>query len=231
MKIKESLLRSLAALVLAAAMLGASVCAYADESGSRYEDVQPDDWFYDAVEHCAKYDSPLCLIEDPVHSRIDTHHYGKSPFFYPERTFVFDPAVRDICMLHHVLSKMSDGYITPSHADKSDYIFYTGTYATAFGLYDTFVGEPTDYKTPITRAAFISLLYSAVPEELFPEELPETTIPDVDADTDLGRMIAAFYAAGVLCGTDEDGTFDGDRAITRAEEAVIFSRVLQKLGF
>lgn len=58
MKIKESLFRSLAALVLAAAMLGASVCAYADEGGSRYEDVQPDDWFYDAVEHCAKYNSP-----------------------------------------------------------------------------------------------------------------------------------------------------------------------------
>ena len=64
-----------------------------------------------------------------------------------------------------------------------------------------------------------------------PREPPETTIPDVDTDTDLGRMIAAFYAVGVLCGTDEDGTFDGDRAITRAEEAVIFSRVLQKLGF
>lgn len=230
MKTKESLFRSLAALVLAAAMLGASVCAYADEGGSRYEDVQPDDWFYDAVEHCAKYDSPLCLIEDPVHSRIDTHHYGKSSLFYPDRTFTFDPAVRDICMLHHVLSKMSDGYITPSNADKSDYIFYTGCYAPAFGLYDTFEGS-RDYKTPITRAAFISLLYSAVPEELFPEELPETTIPDVDTDTDLGRMIAAFYAVGVLCGTDEDGTFDGDRAITRAEEAVIFSRVLQKLGF
>ena len=163
MKIKESLFRSLAALVLAAAMLGASVCAYADEGGSRYEDVQPDDWFYDAVEHCAKYDSPLCLIEDPVHSRIDTDNYGKSSLFYPERTFTFDPAVRDICMLHHVLSKMSDGYITPSNADKSDYIFYKGTYATAFGLYDTFVGEPTDSKTPIPRAAFISLLYSAVP--------------------------------------------------------------------
>lgn len=77
----------------------------------------------------------------------------------------------------------------------------------------------------------ISLLYSAVPAELFPEELPETAIPDVDTDTDLGQMIAAFYAAGILCGTDESGTFDGERAISRAEEAVIFSRVLQKLGF
>lgn len=64
---------------------------------------------------------------------------------------------------------------------------------------------------------------------LKPSELKEqntvNSLPDVNASTPYGKEIVILYKAGVLSGNDAAGTFKPDSTITRAETAVIISRL------
>ncbi|NLY50909.1 MAG: S-layer homology domain-containing protein, partial [Firmicutes bacterium] len=68
---------------------------------------------------------------------------------------------------------------------------------------------------------------------IFAHALPESELtaisnripPDVAATDKYADEILILYAAGVLCGNDEAGTFAGECAITRAEAAAIITRI------
>jgi len=52
------------------------------------------------------------------------------------------------------------------------------------------------------------------------------SLPDVDSATPYYSEIISLYEAGVLTGSDEQGTFYPDNSITRVEAAAIITRVI-----
>ena len=77
----------------------------------------------------------------------------------------------------------------------------------------------------LTRAEFAALLASSLPEEALPVLNEVDAIPDVAHDHPQAQAIYLLYRAGVLQGTDAQGTFSPDGTLTRAQAAVIVTRM------
>lgn len=93
-------------------------------------------------------------------------------------------------------------------------------YAREHGLLDS-QPEETAFEDPATRLDLAEWLCSALPEtELVPIKKGAETLPDT-ADP----AVLALYQAGILTGVDQEGTFAGQRGLTRAELAVVLARV------
>ncbi len=89
------------------------------------------------------------------------------------------------------------------------------------GVLSDFDGEFCP-NAPITRAEFVGMLLAA---KGFSETVPTGTFTDVKEDTPFSSAIYSASSAGVVSGY-ADGTFKPDKALSRAEIAVILSRLL-----
>ena len=81
------------------------------------------------------------------------------------------------------------------------------------------VPDPTENAT---RQEFFNLLSAVTAPEQLPAINAITSLPDAGDAT-----VLAFYNAGILTGTDQWGTFAGDRSLTRAECAAMVSRLVR----
>lgn len=82
----------------------------------------------------------------------------------------------------------------------------------------------TDYERNATREEMAYIFAHALLESEL-AAISTTIPPDVAESDEYGAEIRILYAAGVLCGNDEAGTFTGKRGIIRAEAAAIISRM------
>ena len=81
-----------------------------------------------------------------------------------------------------------------------------------------------DMDKSITRSELCRLFASALPEEYFAPINDIKGIPDVDRHEDNSEVYLALYKAGVLSGSDKDGSFMGDSYIKRSEASAIINR-------
>lgn len=124
-------------------------------------------------------------------------------------------------------------------AAQVDQIYKTGTTAiqpaTEGPWYQTFVdycvntgiiksGTFSDYNAKATRAQMAGIFAHALPDSTF-TVLSLCTPPDVTDTTPYSAEITTLYTAGILSGSDDYGTFHPDNSISRAEAAVILSRL------
>ena len=84
-----------------------------------------------------------------------------------------------------------------------------------------------DYDVPATRAEFVAILSSSLPDEALPDinEVEYDTIPDVSVLAQYARDIYRFYRAGIVVGSDEKGTFYPDSHISRGAACAIATRM------
>ena len=87
----------------------------------------------------------------------------------------------------------------------------------------------TDANAAIERASFAYIFSRALPAEALPavNRVADGAIPDVDTDEDFVDNIYQLYRAGILAGSDSQGTFHPYTAISRAECAAIVSRMAE----
>ena len=90
------------------------------------------------------------------------------------------------------------------------------------------VGFFRNFSVPVTRADFAVMMASALPDEaLTPiNRVVDGAIPDVFERFSYGQAVYLLYRAGVLTGSDEYGRFFPGRTLSRAEAAVIVSRMV-----
>lgn len=85
-----------------------------------------------------------------------------------------------------------------------------------------------DYAAPATRAEFASIFAKALPasELAAVNNIEDGEIPDIPADAEYAEAAYLLYRAGVLTG-NENGAFQPDVQITRAEVALIVTRMVE----
>ena len=88
----------------------------------------------------------------------------------------------------------------------------------------TKAGAFSDFNAKATRAQMAGIFAHALPDSTF-TVLSLCTPPDVTDTTPYGNEIITLYTAGILSGSDDYGTFRPDNSISRAEAAVILSRL------
>ena len=87
-------------------------------------------------------------------------------------------------------------------------------------------GDFDDFGKAVTRAEMAYIFAHALPETEFMEKNTVNSLPDVGDATPYRDEIFLLYRAGVLGGSDAQGTFNPNTGIVRAEAAAIVSRVI-----
>lgn len=86
----------------------------------------------------------------------------------------------------------------------------------------------SNYDKVATRSEFAGIIYYALREGAFNPINEINDIPDVDDEIFYSKAIFALYNAGILTGSDENGTFLPSSNISREEVATIISRVVNE---
>ncbi|MFA7216026.1 MAG: InlB B-repeat-containing protein, partial [Bacillota bacterium] len=140
-------------------------------------------------------------------------------YFRPRDGIRLSEAIKMAAVVHSIYS--GDGQTFDVAAGTNWYDAYV-----SYAIGQDIIG-PGDFEDITAYATRAEMAY------LFARSLPETEIaricslvpPDVAADDKYAEEIYLLYAAGVLTGNDEYGTFIGERGITRAEAAAIITRI------
>ena len=87
-----------------------------------------------------------------------------------------------------------------------------------------------DYNIACTRSEFAKIMAKAIDPIDFEQVnyVEEGAIPDIDKKDECYDAAYMLYRAGVLVGSDSEGTFYPDSNITRAEAATIVTRIIDK---
>lgn len=99
-------------------------------------------------------------------------------------------------------------------------------YCIAYGIIEE--SQFSAYTVPATRAQFAQILGASLPNEALAVQnwIEDGAIPDVPMDANGADAIYRLYRAGVLTGSDSQGSFNPDSTITRAQAAAIITRMV-----
>lgn len=92
--------------------------------------------------------------------------------------------------------------------------------------YDIVTKQYENYDVPITRAEFAQIMRNTYPDGPLQQMnyIPDGVIPDVPMDAEYAAAVYKLYRAGILTGSDANGTFYPDTYITRGAAAATISR-------
>ena len=106
------------------------------------------------------------------------------------------------------------------------------TFELATMLFKAYYNEDVEYMNSdenkgvfITRAEFAYIMAHSLPSDAFEKINLSVNIPDVDESNEYYNDIYKLYAAGILVGGDENGSFYPDNTIERCEAAAFINRL------
>ena len=172
-----------------------------------FQDVKDADWFAANVKECYQ----LGLIDGMT-----------AETFAPEETLTVAQATKLAACIHRIYVEGEADFpqTDPWYVSYCDYL---ETYGVIGGTWwDEY------YNQPITRLDFAQILEKALPEVELEAinmvdagDIPDVHIYDFDA-----AVIYKLYRAGVLVGSDDEGTFHPNSTISRSEAAAIITRMV-----
>ncbi len=83
-----------------------------------------------------------------------------------------------------------------------------------------------DYNSTATRAQFASILAKSLYPSAYNKINDITQIPDVPSDAPYKSDVYMLYNAGILTGSDEEGSFNPNASIRRSEVSAIITRIV-----
>jgi len=174
------------------------------------------------------YVFPFTDVSDSAwyRSDVETAHKnglinGKTDTLYcPDDNMTIAEAIKLAACMYQLYY---DGAVTLTNGSPYWYSSYV-TYATANGIIST---DYEDYDALITRAEFVSIFYYALPSSEYTaiNTVVNGAIPDVAMSDSYATLIYTFYRAGILIGSDSEGTFNPESNILRSEVAAILTRM------
>jgi len=170
------------------------------------------------------YDNQFSDISGWAVSVIETcYEYGLmngkgEGTFVPKGNLTVAEALVMACRVHEIyntgVSTLTNG--SPWYQSYVDYALANGIIAE---------GDFTAYNVNVTRAQMAYIFAGALPESELAVIKTISSLPDVSEDMPYYEDIVSLYAAGVLTGSDAQGTFLPNNSITRQEAAAIIARV------
>lgn len=204
--------KRLAAVVLALALCLGGVHAAGEElfpavnSYPGYADVKETDWFYENAKLCTE----VGLMN------------GTDKGFEPEKVLTVAECATVASRIREKLTGEAVPGVTPLPGETLPwYQQYLGYMRSADAKLTPMLAHPEE---SCSRMQYLMLLNAALPAEqgLLSAINAITSLPDTN-----DGVVLSFYNAGVLTGVDEQGTFDGDKSLTRAECAAMVSRIVR----
>ena len=177
------------------------------ELGSPFDDVNPGDWFCGDVLSAVDMD----LIDGMTATR-----------FEPDGSMTNAQVIKLAACAHQLYH---DGDVTlengsPWYAPYVEYALENGIITT----------EPDDYDAASSRAYYIAVMYNALPEDEYGEinDIPEGAVPDVPESAWYHDKVYAFYRAGIVTGSDGEGSFMPGSDVKRSEVATLAARMFDE---
>ena len=173
-----------------------------------FRDVPASAWYYDAVKSAWKAD----LIDGVT-----------STEFRPDENMTVAQAIKLASALHQMNHRgkvsLKNGY--PNwYSTYVDYAIDNGLIERAYGDYTA-----AQMNRAVTRAEFVHIFHAATNDLREMNTVADNAIPDVKTGNAFAAEIYAFYRAGVLTGSDANGTFHPTDSIKRSEVATILIRM------
>ncbi|WP_294553454.1 S-layer homology domain-containing protein [uncultured Pseudoflavonifractor sp.] len=175
---------------------------YAD---GQFTDVSPGSWYAGSVENAYE----LGLVSGTSQTTFD-----------PNGSITVGSALALACRLHSIYYTGAADFVqgSPWYQVYVDYAVENGIIAD---------GRYSDYNAAATRRQFAAILAQALPESALTaiNEIEAGAIPDVAVGSSDYEAVYALYRAGVLTGSDKQGSFLPEATIDRASVAAIVARM------
>ncbi len=142
--------------------------------------------------------------------------------YVPENNMTVAEAIKLAACMHQLYY---DGSVTLTNGSP-----WYSTYVEYALANDIISGVYTDYNSKITRREFVNIFYNTLPTSEYTAKntVANGTIPDVLISAQYASKIYTFYRAGILVGSDSNGTFLPESNIKRSEVAAILTRMFDE---
>lgn len=177
-----------------------------------FTDVSRSSWYYDSVRTAWEKD----LIDGVTRT-----------LYKPDDTLTVAQAIKLSAALHQMLN--NNGKVTLRNGSPYWYSSYV-SYAVDNGIIEKMYLDyaPAQMNTPVKRNEFVHIFYGAISDYRQINTVADNKIPDVITTDTYALEIYTFYRAGILTGSDKNGTFYPTNDIKRSEVAAILSRMYDK---
>lgn len=177
-----------------------------------FTDVSRSSWYYDSVRAAWEKD----LIDGVTRT-----------LYKPDDTLTVAQAIKLSAALHQMLN--NNGKVTLRNGSPYWYSSYV-SYAVDNGIIEKMYLDytPAQMNTPVKRNEFVHIFYGAMSDYRQINTVADNKIPDVITTDTYALDIYTFYRAGILTGSDKNGTFYPTNDIKRSEVAAILSRMYDK---
>ena len=183
--------------------------SYTRSGGITFDDVPVGSWYHEYV---------YAAVDMGLIDGITETGYG------PDQSFTLAQAIKIAACMHQLYH---EGAVSLTNGDPW-YTTYVA-YAVQNGIAPESYGSlsRSEYDAPISRRDYVRLFYNALPSSEYEEinSIADNAIPDVAVGSIGSAEIYAFYRAGILDGSLEDGSFLPDSGIKRSEVAAIIVRM------
>ena len=177
-----------------------------------FTDVSRSSWYYDSVRTAWEKD----LIDGVTRT-----------LYKPDDTLTVAQAIKLSAALHQMLN--NNGKVTLRNGSPYWYSSYV-SYAVENGIIEKIYLDytPAQMNAPVKRNEFVHIFYGAMSDYRQINTVADNKIPDVITTDTYALEIYTFYRAGILTGSDKNGTFYPTNDIKRSEVAAILSRMYGK---
>lgn len=177
-----------------------------------FADVSRSSWYYDSVRAAWEKD----LIDGVTRT-----------LYKPDDTLTVAQAIKLSAALHQMLN--NNGKVTLRNGSPYWYSSYV-SYAVDNGIIEKMYLDytPAQMNAPVKRNEFVHIFYGAMSDYRQINTVADNKIPDVITTDTYASEIYTFYRAGILTGSDKNGTFYPTNDIKRSEVAAILSRMYDK---
>lgn len=177
-----------------------------------FTDVSRSSWYYDSIRAAWEKD----LIDGVTRT-----------LYKPDDTLTVAQAIKLSTALHQMLN--NNGKVTLRNGSPYWYSSYV-SYAVDNGIIEKMYLDytPAQMNAPVKRNEFVHIFYGAMSDYRQSNTVADNKIPDVITTDTYALEIYTFYRAGILTGSDKNGTFYPTNDIKRSEVAAILSRMYDK---
>ena len=177
-----------------------------------FTDVSRSSWYSDSVRTAWEKD----LIDGVTRT-----------LYKPDDTLTVAQAIKLSAALHQMLN--NNGKVTLRNGSPYWYSSYV-SYAVDNGIIEKMYLDytPAQMNASVKRNEFVHIFYGAMSDYRQINTVADNKIPDVITTDTYALEIYTFYRAGILTGSDKNGTFYPTNDIKRSEVAAILSRMYDK---